>query len=79
MFPKCGCHGKSLTSGADSGIMKKETLHTKDDPMRGVLGSAEESHPYEKEIEFAKSLGEYDVVKQLEFLRESERKAIYDG
>ena len=53
--------------------MKIETLHTKDDPMRGVLGSAEESHPYEKEIEFAKSLGEYDVVKQLEFLRENER------
>ena len=79
MFPKCGCHGKSLTSGADSGIMKIETFHTKDDPMRGVLGSAEESHPYEKEIEFAKSLGEYDVVKQLELLRESERKAIYDG
>ena len=68
-----------MTSGADSGIIKIKTLHTKDDPMRDVLGSAEESHPYEKEIEFAKSLGEYDVVKQLEFLRESERKAIYYG
>jgi hypothetical protein len=39
---------QGLTSGGGSGtIREKYMFHTKDDPMREVLGSAEQSHPEE--------------------------------
>lgn len=55
-----------LTSGGRSGTIKeKDMFHTKDDPMREVLGSAEQSHPEELQ-QFLDYLSEQkvDVIRR---------------
>lgn len=55
-----------LTSGGRSGTIKeKDMFHTKDDPMREVLGSAEQSHPEELQ-QFLDYLSErkVDVIRR---------------
>lgn len=53
-----------LTSGGRSGIIKeKDMFHTKDDPIREILGSAEQSHPekVKEMMEYLKSV-HVDVI-----------------
>ena len=53
-----------LTSGGKDGIIKeKDMFHTKDDPIREILGSAEQSHPekVKEMMEYLKSV-HVDVI-----------------
>lgn len=76
-----------MEDGASYSAWLHEVQHVKDDESEGWGGMATlfdqdkrwemECNAYEKEIEFAKSLGRQDIVERLEILRENERKAIY--
>ena len=76
-----------MEDGASYSAWLHEVQHVKDDESEGWGGMATlfdqdkrwemERNAYEKEIEFAKSLGRQDIVEKLEILRENERKAIY--